>query len=552
MNHMRKDLACLSALTLLCCVLFGFQLGKTGLLDPDEPFYSLTAREMLEKKDPWTPTLFGQPQFEKPAFFYWVLYASFKWLGVSEFSARLGPAVAGTLTVLVVFLWGRTLFRRREPALLAAVMLASAGQFIVLSRIVLTDVFLCLFVTSALASFSWGLRNEKLRPLAWNLFFLFSALGFLTKGPLGLFIPLSGIAAYSFYSRERWMLAKLPWLTGLPLFAAVGFPWYAFMAKTHGAWFLEHFFLHENVRRFFVAEHRGMDRWHFYPFVLMFGFFPWSSFVFEGLADGFKKRGARFFLVLGFTVPSAFFILAKSKLMSYIFPVYPAAALLAGAWAWKLVRMTRLGAAVPARFLAGSALVWGIFPVLLSLAIYTYAERAEIPITAPVAAIASFLIPMSWCSLYFLFKRRASLAISTMLVMTAMFSCAAFGWMMPKAGSAYSSKRWARDWQRVTESHPGSMFLASKMFVRGMTFYTRADGLGVFSTNPDGGFYTPHPIRIISDTKEFQKMPKKEFPVYFLIRGKELKHLMNGLPKDMSVHVMKAASQRILVRLDHA
>src|SRR5262245_27056541 len=102
----RKDLACLSALILVSGLLFGFQLGKSGLLDPDKPFYSLSAKEMLAAHDPWTPRMFGEPQFEKPILFYWVLYAAFSRLGISEFSARLGPCIAGMLTVLVVYAWG--------------------------------------------------------------------------------------------------------------------------------------------------------------------------------------------------------------------------------------------------------------------------------------------------------------------------------------------------------------------------------------------------------------------------------------------------------------
>ena len=137
-----------------------------------------------------------------------------------------------------------------------------------------------------------------------------------------------------------------------------------------------------------------------------------------------------------------------------------------------------------------------------------------------------------------------------MLAMTAVFAGLAFGWMMPKASIAFSSKRWARDYQRLSSEGPNPSFLASKHFVRGMTFYTGAKGMGVFSTKPDGGFYTQHPIRVISDNRDFLNMDRGLFPVYFLIRSKEFGHLMNGLTHDFSVSVVKSVSHRILVRLD--
>ncbi len=548
---MRKDLACVLALLLLSGLLFGIQLGKTGLLDPDEPFYSLTAKEMLERHDPWTPTLFGQPQFEKPIFFYWVLYASFRLFGISEFSARLGPCLAGMLTVVLVYLWGRLLFRRREPAFISAAILASAGQFIVLSRIVLTDVFLCLFVTAALWAFSWGERSEKARPLAWHLLFVFCALGFLTKGPLGLLIPFSGITAYALSSGKARLLARLPWVSGLALFALIGFPWYVLMVQLHGAEFVRHFFIHENVRRFFVAEHRGMDRWHFYPLVVLLGFFPWGAFVLAGIADAFSKRKRVLLPALAFLVPFIFFTFAKSKLMSYIFPMYPALALLCGHWAWKLHRALKMGYEPSRPFLVLSFLSWGAVPSALAFSTYQFAEKADLPILAPVGVIAAVIIPLSWLALYLFTRKNTAGAFVSILLMSLCFSAISFGWMMPKAGRAFSSQLWANDFKRLDEEHPHALWMAGKHFIRGMTFYTGAKDMGVFSSKPDGGFYTAHPVRIISDTGDFLKMDRSEFPVYFLIRGKELGHLLDGLSPELTVSVEKAASQRILVRLDH-
>lgn len=546
----RKELACVLALILLSALLLGLQLGEAGLIDPDEPFYSLTAKEMLQRRDPWTPWMFGAPQFEKPIFFYWVLYASFRLFGISEFSARLGPCIAGMLTVLVVYLWGRLLFKRRRPAFLAAAILASSGQFIVLSRVVLTDIFLCLFVTSALCAFSWGFRYEKARPVAWHLFFVFCALGFLTKGPLGFLIPFSAIAVWAPATGRRWVLARLPWAGGLALFSLVALPWYAFMTKLHGPEFLRHFFVHENVRRFFVAEHRGMDRWFFYPGVVLLGFFPWSAFALAGAADAFKRRKGQLFLACAFFAPFIFFMLAKSKLMSYVFPMYPALALLAGSWAWKFGRALGMGFAPSRLFFFLSVCVWGFAPAALSAAAVLFAERADLPILAPLAAISAVLVPFSWISLYLLHKRKPFAAMAAMLAMTVIFSGLSFGWMMPKAGLAFSSRRWARDYRRLSSEEPAASFMASKYWVRGMTFYTGDKNIGVFSSRPDGGFYTPHPIRIVSDGAEFSKMGREAFPVYFLIRPKEFGHLLDNLQPDLSVSIVKAASQRILVRLD--
>jgi len=63
-------------------------------------------------------------------------------------SWRLFPALAGTLTVLMLYLAGVRLFRRRGIAALAALLLAVDGLAFTMSRIAMLDVFLSLFVVT--------------------------------------------------------------------------------------------------------------------------------------------------------------------------------------------------------------------------------------------------------------------------------------------------------------------------------------------------------------------------------------------------------------------
>src|SRR5690349_14439056 len=93
-------------LLLGCGVIFFFRLGRLGLIDPDEPFYALTAREMLQRHDWIVPHIFGQPQFEKPVLFDWLAASSFALLGFTEAAARLPAALFATLLVLVTAAFG--------------------------------------------------------------------------------------------------------------------------------------------------------------------------------------------------------------------------------------------------------------------------------------------------------------------------------------------------------------------------------------------------------------------------------------------------------------
>jgi len=84
-----------------------FGLGRLPLVGPDEPRYAEAAREMFARHDFITPTIGGHPWFEKPALLYWLMMASYRLLGVSEYAARLGPALCGLLTGVFIFWLGQ-------------------------------------------------------------------------------------------------------------------------------------------------------------------------------------------------------------------------------------------------------------------------------------------------------------------------------------------------------------------------------------------------------------------------------------------------------------
>ena len=554
----RKEIGIVLGLLLLTGVLYGFKLGAGGLLDPDEPFYSLTAKEMVQRHDPSTPYIFGSPQFEKPVFFYWIVYACYKIFGISEFSSRLGPCLAGILTVLITYLWGRVLFRRWQIAFISAVMLATAAQFVVLSRIVLTDMVLCLFVAAAFYCFSLGYKFLKYRKAAWLLLFVFCALGFLTKGPVGILLPFFGIIAYLILNKEKHLLKEIPWGWGMVLFSLIGLPWYALMTHQEGVWFLKHFFIHENVRRFFVAEHKSFDRFYFYPFAVFFGFFPWSLFVPGGLwyalkqaiKNRSKNQKTYLFLFLSFALIFTFFSLAKSKLLSYIFPVFPIVAFMVGAWAWRIYRALRLKAKMRWGLTTLAIFFWGIMPIGLIAGTFFYNEKADLGIFWPIFSIGCFLIPLGLGALILAWRRSYRLAWTAVVVMTVAFGLIAFGWLLPKAEAAFTSKPTVASYESLVRPTDTNFLLASKLFVRGVSFYTGDKNVGVLAENPNGIFYTQHPIPIISTREDLAAIKQENFPVYCFLRQKEFKHLKKIVDETYSITVLRSDSHRVMVKLD--
>ncbi|MGB8510672.1 MAG: phospholipid carrier-dependent glycosyltransferase, partial [Pyrinomonadaceae bacterium] len=144
------------ALFVIVCAGYFYGLGYAPLLGSDEPRYAQVAREMFARRDVVTPTLAGHTWFEKPALLYWLMMAGYGIFGMTEFAARLGSALAGVLTVLLVGWLGARIAKasgeeRHGFSLLCAAVMASSAGLVVFSRAASFDIILTLTLTLTLA-----------------------------------------------------------------------------------------------------------------------------------------------------------------------------------------------------------------------------------------------------------------------------------------------------------------------------------------------------------------------------------------------------------------
>lgn len=185
------------------CVLYLFIGIHHGLWTPDEPREAEIAREM------WLtpgviPSLDGQPFIEKPPMYYWTVAAAFWLVGhPSADVARLVSALAGSLTLLCVYLWGARAQGER-CGLVAALMLASSAQFLHSTHWVLLDPLLMVFTTLAAWS-AWEVlcAGGGRRWVLW--FYAALVLALWTKGLIGPVLVIGGVFAFAIVERP------VPW-----------------------------------------------------------------------------------------------------------------------------------------------------------------------------------------------------------------------------------------------------------------------------------------------------------------------------------------------------
>jgi 4-amino-4-deoxy-L-arabinose transferase-like glycosyltransferase len=311
-------------------------LGFRTLVKPDEGRYAEIAREMTVTGDWITPRLNGIKYFEKPPLQYWATAAAFEAFGERDWTARLWTGLTGFLGVLLTGWLGRRLYGPVAGAL-AAVVAGTSVMYFVVGHLNTLDMGTTFSLEAALAAFLFaqgappGSRPERRWMLAaWAAM----ALATLSKGLIGLAFPVMTLVAYSAVERDLRPWRRLHIVPGLVVFLAIAAPWFVAVSLANPE-FPRFFFVHEHFERFLTTEHRRVQPfWYFAP-ILVAGLIPWSTIAVHGWVEGWKRPGpgalhAGRFLALWAIVIFAFFSASGSKLPSYILPVIPALAVLAG------------------------------------------------------------------------------------------------------------------------------------------------------------------------------------------------------------------------------
>jgi 4-amino-4-deoxy-L-arabinose transferase-like glycosyltransferase len=286
---------------------------------------------MFERGDFITPYFNGVPRLEKPILFYWLQAIAARAAGPTELAMRLPAALAGTGSVLVVYLHGVRLTSRRA-AIVAALALATMFRFVVFARQGLTDVPVLFFIVAALYGFARATDAPPSRTAVW-VGWSAVGLGVLTKGSVGL-LPLIFWGAYAACRRDLTLVTRSRPLAGLCLAAAIAVPWYLLMVLTHGRGFVDFALGHEIVARAVSEESFAPTRGFFYYYKVWAGdAAPWSVVFAAALAwsvvrwrqvDCETPRAITFALAWFFSV-FVVFSLSRSKIPHYVLPAYPAA-----------------------------------------------------------------------------------------------------------------------------------------------------------------------------------------------------------------------------------
>lgn len=337
-----RDLFCI---LLIASAVFAIGLGNRPYSAPSESRYIEIGREMAASGDYVTPRLNYVKYFEKPPLFYWIQAASTKFFGFAPFAARVPTALFAAMLCLITYGLGRMLYGRLA-GWLGALVLASSLYLFALSRIVLLDVPVSVFMAATLAAFLYVSQAPpgRKRCIALYSMYIAAAGAVLTKGLIGVVLP-GAIALLWIALTRRWSLIKdLRLVSGTLLFLLIAVPWHVLVAERNPEW-AQFYFVHEHFQRYLTKEAGRYQPVWFFLAVLVAGLFPWLTFFIQAKREALRgfwrnrfEDGRPLFLVIWVLFILVFFSLSDSKLIPYILPVFPPLAAMIGrylALAWQ-------------------------------------------------------------------------------------------------------------------------------------------------------------------------------------------------------------------------
>jgi len=324
-------------IAMILALAFAF-LGSRGIWDPDEGRYTNVAVNMLDSGDWLNPRRSHEVgHWTKPPMTYWAIASSVALFGKNPWAARLPIAVA---YLLCTWLTGRIAHRiapgtGTSAAVIYATMLLPFG----VSQLITSDYILAACETLAVWAYveaRWGPgRSHHWMALMW----VGLALAFLTKGPPAL-LPLLVILI-----SDRMLPGKrrVFHAAGIVLFLLLALPWYVAVIL-HNPGLLAYFIGNEVVNRIATDAFGRHGQWYgwitIYVPTLVLGTLPWTPALWrwartlvaslrKQFRDAAQPDGAMLLLTLWVLVPLVAFILARSRLPTYILPLFVPLAVLA-------------------------------------------------------------------------------------------------------------------------------------------------------------------------------------------------------------------------------
>ena len=316
------------------------------LMDIDAADYAWISKQMFHSGSYLQIYNNGADYLDKPPLLFWLACLSFKVFGIHDWAFRLPSVLCVILGIYSVYRYAK-LFYSEQVAKIAVLITASCVACYLMTNDVRTDTLLTSWVMFSM----WQLAEFN-RSLKFKNIFLGAVgvgMAMLSKGPIGLIIPVTAFAVEFAYKRQWKSFLRWQYIAALVVIALILLP------MSYGLY--EQFDLHPEKKlydrvgtsglRFFYwtqsfGRITGESNWNNNPdpFFLfhsfLWSFAPWSILFIPALYTEIRDKIRNFktgntpevMTVGGFVLILIFLSRSKYQLPHYTFPIHPLAAII--------------------------------------------------------------------------------------------------------------------------------------------------------------------------------------------------------------------------------
>jgi hypothetical protein len=302
-------------LIILSALAFIPTLGVLHLFDWDEINFAESAREMIETGEYFRVQVNFAPFWEKPPLFFWLQAGSMHLFGINEFAARFPNAIAGIITIAVIYFMGKREHGERFGTIWALLYLCALLPQMYFRSAIIDPVFnLFIFLSSYYLFKALSYEELKNKNALWAG--LFCGLAVLTKGPVGFLLVFLTFIVYIIIKRFK----VLPTVKQVGIFALsvflVSFLWFGVEVINNGPWFLVEFINYQiDLLTRPVAGHQQPFFYHFV--VVFFGTFPLSILALPSLTKRKRETELERWWTILFWVVMILFSIVSTKIVHY-------------------------------------------------------------------------------------------------------------------------------------------------------------------------------------------------------------------------------------------
>ncbi len=329
-------------------------LGGMHLFDWDEINFAESAREMLVSGDWLTVQIDFKPFWEKPPLFIWMQALSMKLFGINEFAARFPNALAGIITIQLLFSLGKT-WKNEQFGFWWALLHGLSFLPFLYFKSGIIDPWFNLFIFSGLIYFFKFYYAVESKAKTFDIFISAFSIGLsvLTKGPVGFLIFGAVIGIVMTVDVYKKTLSKnvnfRRFLLWCLVFIIVGGSWFGLLLTNEKGQVITDFIVYQ-IRLFQTedAGHGGFPLYHFVIWLLVL--FPSGWMSISGLYQQVEDENLKsqvFWMRILFWVVLILFSIVKTKIVHYssmmYFPVsFLATLLLVRDFKWTVWQKTGL------------------------------------------------------------------------------------------------------------------------------------------------------------------------------------------------------------------